>query len=95
MYFNFIYLDEEWKLLWYRLVDGYDKDETKRKRLLASEKAMFDKFRKIQIENNQDWVWGGSKEENREADWNIARDVKETFRMYEKGTKRYGNFFKF
>ena len=54
---------------------------------------MFTQIQKELDENNQKWT--GTKEENSQADLKIALNVKAAFKMYEKGRRPIGTFFKF
>ena len=75
------------------MVDGYNKDEISRKKLLEAEQELFKKIRKHMEDNNQEW--SGSREQNREVDLEIASKVKASFKMYEKGKRPLGHFFEF
>ena len=84
----------QWKKIFYRLVDSYDQDETKRKRLLEAENNVFQNIKKV-VENDTG-LWSGSQLQNRLADYKVASAIYSSFKTYEtKGLQRRGTFFNF
>ena len=85
--------EKEWKKTFYRLVDGYQTVECKRKRLLEAENNIFQNVKKSIEDETGDWT--GTKLQNRLADYKIAAAITTSFKTYEKGLKRRGSFFNF
>lgn len=86
-------IGEQWKVLWYRLVDGYNGNASDRDHLLAIEKEIFENVKKhLEADNYQ---WRGTREDNRVADLKVAEHVRASFKLYEGGKKLFGTFFQF
>ena len=85
--------DDEWKVIWNRLIDSERKEEI-HTRLLKIEKSIFLNIRG-EVEDLFEEKWSGTKQQNQCADFKVALSIKQSFRAYERDHQKPVPFFKF
>ena len=86
--------NNNWKITLNRLIDSYDKDKGKRETLLRIERDIFFNI-KEDVENTFNQEWSGTKEENSEADFQVAKAVQKILEDYEKDKNKSKSYFMF
>ena len=82
-----------WKKVFYRFLDGYKDDASKRETLSSIERRIFYNIKpEVELETGE---WRGTVEQNRIADQKVADSIMNSFRSYEEGMQRKGHFFNF
>lgn len=79
--------------MWNRLLDSIE-DGKEKEELLRIENKLFLNIKK-EVEADTGSSWTGTVEENYNADLKVASSVYISFKSYESGLKRQGQFFQF
>ena len=82
-----------WKRTWNRFVDSYSGDDETRYEVLNIERRIFCTIKPIVEALNGEWR--GLKIQNSTADNKIAEAIMNSFKSYEEGKQRKGQFFNF
>ena len=86
--------EKDWKKIFYRFLDSYEKDGKIKNKLRTVELEIFHHI-KIDVEKKTG-NWMGTKHQNNIADRKVASAIRSSFKSYEKmGVRRDGQFFLF
>ena len=84
-----------WKIIFNRFLDCAELDDDDRDRIMQIEDIIFNNIKK-EVEEDTGKDFSGTEEENRRADFKVAKSVKSSFESYEKTRKSSDtSFFRF